>query len=93
VSRQFLPRVTISSGLDSDQDEYVPDNGSDVVTRTSLDGDSAITSPNDLDVAKDPSIVDSEQNLHSEEALGNFLGDGESIYILFFVLDREIFIF
>jgi hypothetical protein len=79
----ILPRVTISSGLDSDQDEYVPDTGSDVVTRTSLDGDSAITSPNDLDVAKDPSIVDSEQNLHSEEALGNFLGDGESIYIVF----------
>ncbi|KAJ7931712.1 hypothetical protein B0H13DRAFT_2263495 [Mycena leptocephala] len=68
----------------SDQDEYVPDNGSDVVTRTSLDGDSAITSPNDLDVAKDPSIVDSEQNLHSEEALGNFLGDDTSLEPLFF---------
>lgn len=81
----ILPRVTISSCLDSDQDESLPDDGSDEVTRTSLGGDSAITSPNDPDVAEDPSIVDSDQNLHSEEALANFLVDGEYIYIFDFL--------
>lgn len=81
----ILPRVAISSCLDSDQHESLPDDGSDEITQTSLGGDSAITSPNDPDIAEDPSIVESDQNLYSEEALANFLIDGEFIYMFDFL--------
>ncbi|KAJ7863026.1 hypothetical protein B0H14DRAFT_480045 [Mycena olivaceomarginata] len=76
--------VSSSSMEYSDRDESILDDGSDEVTRTSLGGDSTITSPNDPEVAEDPSIVDSDQNLHSEEALANFLVDDTSPEPLFF---------
>ncbi|KAJ7305487.1 hypothetical protein DFH08DRAFT_824989 [Mycena albidolilacea] len=76
--------VSSSSMEYSDRDESLLDDGSDEVTRTSLSGDSTITSPNDPEVAEDPSIVDSDQNLHSEEALANFLVDDTFPEPLFF---------